>query len=137
MNIHSKLTDPVRILVSDNDELTDAISQAQQHDEGYALTLANEGIQALEILQADPFNLAIIDLSLPRLDGLRLTALIRAPPALRHLPILAIASPQQPSSTLESIRAGADDYLPRPIEWPLLAMRIRQLTRSTNYLACA
>lgn len=127
----------MRILVSNSDDLIHAISKAQQNAEGYQITLTNEGVKTLDTLQAGEFDLVIIDLSKPRLDGLRLTALIRATPALRHLPILAIASPQEPGSTLESIRAGADDYLARPIEWPLLAMRIRQLTTSTAFRACA
>ena len=116
-----------RMLISDNDEISQAIAAAQDNGEPCETVAVRDGVTAIHTLLDSAFDLVIIDLSMPRLDGLRLIALIRATPQLRHLPILAIASPLEPGSTLEGIRAGADDYLPRPVEWPLLTMRIRQL----------
>ncbi len=116
-----------RILISDSDDLSQAIAAVQANGEPCETVAVSDGVTAIHTLLDSAFDLVIIDLSMPRLDGLRLIALIHATPQLRHLPILAIASSLEPSSTLEGIRAGADDYLPRPIEWPLLTMRIRQL----------
>lgn len=79
-------------------------------------------------LLAGAFDLVVIDLAMPSIDGLRLISLIRATPKLRHVPILVIAPTRQPGAPLEAMNAGADDYLPRPLEWPLMARRIRQLT---------
>jgi CheY-like chemotaxis protein len=132
MTIDGHMTSPVRVLVSDNDDIVKAIANAQHNGERCETVTVNDGVQAMHTLLGSSFDLVIVDLAMPRLDGLRLIALIRATPALRHIPILAVASPQEPGSTLESVRAGADDYLARPIEWPQLAMRIRQLTRSSH-----
>ena len=78
------------------------------------------------------FDFTIIDLEMETLDALRLIPRFRATPQLRHVQILAIACAQDPASTLEGTKAGATDYLPRPFEWPQLAMRIRQLTTANH-----
>ncbi len=121
-----------RILVSDKQDISEAL--ALVHDNGLPcdIVIVSDGVVAIHTLLDSEFDLAIVDLSMARLDGLRLIALVRATPQLRTLPILAIASPLKPASTLEGIRAGADDYLARPIEWPLLMMRIRQLVSSRD-----
>jgi len=132
VTMNGNTTSSVRILVSENDDVMSAIADVQHNGQQSEFVTVKDGVEALRVLHGSSFDLMIIDLSMPRLDGLRLIALVRATPELRHLPILAVASPQEPGSTLESIRAGADDYLARPIEWPLLAMRIRQLTRDSH-----
>ena len=115
------------ILVSDKPDINAALANVRENGQLCETVAVRDGVVAIHTLLDGAFDLAIIDLSMPRLDGLRLIALIRATPQLCTLPILAIASPLEPASTLESIRAGANDYLARPIEWPLLMMRIRQL----------
>jgi CheY-like chemotaxis protein len=132
MTRNGTTTQPVRILISDNDDIVKAISDARTNDEQCETVAVKDGVKALNTLHDSSFDLLIVDLSMSRMDGLRLIALIRATPEFRDLTILAVASPQEPGSTLESIRAGADDYLARPIEWPLLAMRIRQLTHGSQ-----
>lgn len=130
-DIHSLNSQP-RILIAGKNDLSQAIDEVRNNGEACMTQTAADGVAAIHTLLDSTFDLAIIDLAKSRLDGLRLIALIRATPALKHLPILVIASPQEPGSTLEGIRAGADDYLARPLEWPLLAMRIRQLTGTTR-----
>lgn len=117
----------VRILVADADDIVEAIAQAQSNGETYTVAKVLDGVQAMHTLLGEAFDIALIDLAMPSLDGLRLIALIRATPKLRRLPILAIAAPQEPATTTEGLKAGASDYLARPLDWPQLAMRIRQL----------
>ena len=121
-----------RILVSDSQDISQALALVQANGLPCDTVTVHDGVVAIHALIDDTFNLAIVDLSMASLDGLRLIALIRATPQLRQLPILAIAAPLEPASTLEGIRAGADDYLARPVEWPLLMMRIRQLVSPSN-----
>lgn len=130
-NFHRSNSLP-RVLVAGNDDVSQAISKVHQNGEACETHTARDGVGAMHTLLGSAFDLVIIDLAMARLDGLRLIALIRATPALKNLPVLAIASPQQPASSLDGICAGADDYLARPLEWPLLAMRIRQLTGSVQ-----
>lgn len=116
-----------KILAADVTDLLAAIDRAVANGEHFEVVAVVDGLDAMHALVASPFDLAIIDIAMPSLDALRLIALIRATPSLRRLPILAVAAPNEPQSTLEGLRAGANDYIARPIEWPQLVMRVRQL----------
>jgi len=106
----------------------EAIAVAQRSGESCTAKAVRNGDQAMHMLLGQDFDLVIVDLAMPSLDALRLIALIRGTPELRHLPILAVASPQSPTSAAEALRAGASDYVQRPVDWPQVVMRIRQLT---------
>jgi PleD family two-component response regulator len=123
-----------RILFADSLDIRQAIATARKNGEAYEALPVIDGVQLMHRLLDSRFDLAIVDLEMETLDALRLIPLIRATPELRQLQILAIACAQDPASTLEGIKAGATDYLPRPFEWPQIAMRIRQLT-STDQVA--
>jgi PleD family two-component response regulator len=123
-----------RILFADSLDIRQAIATARKNGEDYEALPVIDGVQLMHRLLDSRFDLAIVDLEMETLDALRLIPLIRATPELRQLQILAIACAQDPASTLEGIKAGATDYLPRPFEWPQIAMRIRQLT-STDQVA--
>jgi PleD family two-component response regulator len=123
-----------RILFADSLDIRQAIATARKNGEDYEALPVIDGVQLMHRLLDSRFDLAIVDLEMETLDALRLIPLIRATPELRQLQILAIACAQDPASTLEGIKAGATNYLPRPFEWPQIAMRIRQLT-STDQVA--
>jgi len=118
---------PVRILVAEHHEIMEAIALAQRSGESCIATAVRNGDEAMHLLLGNAFDLAIVDLSMRSLDALRLIALIRATPELRHLPILAVASAQSPASAQEALKAGASDYVQRPVDWPQVVMRIRNL----------
>lgn len=126
--IERKQRSEARILVSDSDDIKQAVGTAQRNGQRCEMVAADDAVTAMHKLLAGAFDLVIVDLAMPRIDGLRLISLIRATPKLRYLPILVIAPTREPGAPLEGVDAGADDYLPRPLEWPLMAMRIRQLT---------
>jgi PleD family two-component response regulator len=123
-----------RILFADSLDIRQAIATARKNGEDYEALPVIDGVQLMHRLLDSRFDLAIVDLEMETLDALRLIPLISATPELRQLQILAIACAQDPASTLEGIKAGATDYLPRPFEWPQIALRIRQLT-STDQVA--
>jgi two-component system response regulator PhoP len=123
-----------RILFADSLDIRQAIATARKNGEDYEALPVVDGVQLMHRLLDSRFDLAIVDLEMETLDALRLIPLIRATPELRQLQILAIACAQDPASTLEGIKAGATDNLPRPFEWPQIALRIRQLT-STDQVA--
>jgi PleD family two-component response regulator len=120
----------IRILFADSFDIRQAIAAARENGETCEALPVNDGVQLMHRLLDSQYDLVVVDLQMQRLDALRLIPLVRATPELRQLPILAIACAQDPASTLESIKAGANDYLPRPFEWPQLAMRVRQMTGS-------
>lgn len=86
----------------------------------------------MEKLQANAVDAAIVDLVMPRIDGLRLIALIRATPELRKLPVLVITSEQDPSFQEEGMRVGATDFITKPVDWPSLPDRVGALIETQD-----
>ena len=115
------------ILVADDDPVFREVAATCLRNYGYDVGLASEGAEAMDMLLRESFDLAIVDLMMPRIDGLRLIALIRATPTLRALPILVITSEEDPSVRAEGMLVGANDYLTKPVDWRNLPSRAAAL----------
>lgn len=116
-----------RVLVADDDPVFREVACACLRNAGFEVGLAAEGAEAMEMLQRQSFDLAIVDLVMPQIDGLRLIALIRATPQLRHLPILVITSQEDPAIRADGMQVGANDYLVKPVDWAALPERVHML----------
>lgn len=119
--------DKARILVADDDPVFRELAASCLTKAGYEVGLASEGAEAMSMLLGGRFDLAMVDLIMPRIDGLRLLGLIRATPKLRVLPILVVTSEEDPLVHKEGLQVGANDYLIKPIEWASLPERIETL----------
>lgn len=87
---------------------------------GYAVLEASDGEQAVKIaLDARP-SLILMDLSLPKLDGLSATREIRKKRSLRRVPIVAVSAHDSPQTRAEALAAGCDDYVTKPIDFDIL-----------------
>lgn len=116
-----------RILIADDDCVFRELAASCLTTAGYRVSLASEGAEAMSMLLGGEFDLAIVDLVMPQIDGLRLIGLIRATPKLRVLPILVVTSQEDPFVHAEGLQVGANDYLIKPIDWAALPERIESL----------
>src|SRR5437764_5907101 len=91
---------------------------------GYQATLAENGRQALEKLQAEPFDLVLLDVQLPEMDGYQLLEQLKADPRLRDIPVIMISAVEELESVVRCIELGAQDYFPKPFNPVLLNARI-------------
>src|SRR5262249_61510613 len=100
--------------------------------EGYRVDVVEDGEAALERLgQGHGFDAVVLDVMLPGIDGFEVAAQLRAPE--QYVPILMLTARGRPQDVLRGFRAGADDYLPKPVELPiLLAPSPRLLPPSTG-----
>ena len=112
--------EPKRILVADDDPVFREVAATCLREAGYEVCLAAQGAAAMDMLLSERFDLAIIDLLMPQIDGLRLIALMRATTQLRDLPILIITSQQDPALRADGMQVGADDFLTKPVDWSKL-----------------
>ena len=114
-----------KILVCDDDrEIVEAI-EIYLSQEGYQILKAYDGIEALEILEKEEVNLLIIDVMMPRLDGIRATLKIREK---NSLPIIIL------SKKLDLFELGADDYVTKPFNPLELVARVKSQLRRFNEL---
>ena len=112
------------LVVDDNEDNRYTLTRRLQR-EGYAnLTTAADGQQALELLNARPFDLVLLDVMMPGLNGYEVLERMRADGRLRHIPVIMISALDEIDSVIRCIELGAEDYLPKPFNPTLLRARV-------------
>ncbi len=115
-----------RVLVVEDDDAIAQVLQRSLRLEGYEVRVAGDGISALDSAQAFLPDLVILDLGLPRLDGIEVARTLRRDD---DVPILVLTARDAVESRVEGLDAGADDYLVKPFERQELLARLRALLR--------
>jgi CheY-like chemotaxis protein/HPt (histidine-containing phosphotransfer) domain-containing protein len=112
---------PQRILVAEDVEINRAILRATLTRQGHRLRFAVDGVQALEMLQSEPFDLVLMDVQMPNMDGVEATRRIRQlPPPLGQIPIVGLTANVMARERERYLGAGMDDCLAKPIDWDIL-----------------
>ena len=114
------------LLVEDDIALAEGIRTALK-PEGYTVDWLQDGSSALHALSTESFELAILDLGLPRMDGLHVLKHLRA--AANPVPVLVLTARDATSDRIAGLDAGADDYLVKPFDVAELKARLRALLR--------
>ena len=91
---------------------------------GYRATLAENGRQALDKLQGEPFDLVLLDVEMPEMDGYQVLEHLKTNPRLRDIPVIMISAVEELESVVKCIELGAQDYLPKPFNPILLRARL-------------
>jgi two-component system, cell cycle response regulator DivK len=97
--------------------------------EGYTVVEAKDGAQALEHLESESIDLALMDINMPDVDGYALTAKIRAMPQFAELPIVAVTANVMRGDRERSLQAGCDGYIQKPIDIDTLSQQIERFMR--------
>ena len=105
----------LRLLVVDDVELNRELTLAMLGSGGHMVDLACNGKEALEFLNRYSYDLVLMDVRMPVMDGLAATRAIRENPALKTLPVIALTAQALPDQISECERAGMSDHLPKPI----------------------
>lgn len=101
--------------------------------EGYEVVEASNGTQALEFLDAQEIDLALMDINMPDIDGYTLATRIRATPRFATLPILAMTANVMHGDRERSLAAGCDGYIQKPIDIDILSMQIERYIRRNGH----
>ena len=117
--------DPALLVVDDNEDNRYMLSQ-QLNIQGYDnITIATNGHEALNILRSKSFDLVLLDIMMPDLNGYEVLERMRSSPELRNIPVIMISGIGELDSVVRCIELGAEDYLPKPFEPTLLRARVR------------
>jgi two-component system phosphate regulon response regulator PhoB len=119
----------VRVLVVDDEEDILELVRYNLQREGYAVACAATGEDGLKIATAEPFNLIVLDLMLPGMDGLDVTRRLRNNPATEALPILMLTAKGEEADIVTGLELGADDYVTKPFSPRVLVARVRAVLR--------
>ena len=116
------------LLVDDEPDLVELIEYALTA-EGFRVLTARDGAEGLAIAEAERPDLIVLDIMMPRLNGVELTERLRENSHLRLTPILMLTARTGEGDEIAGLEAGADDYLPKPVSTRRLVSRIRALLR--------
>lgn len=114
------------LLVEDNELNRDMLSRRLIR-RGFEVAIAIDGEQGIALAGSESPDLVLMDMSLPVLDGWEATRRLKADPATRHIPIIALTAHAMSSDRDKALEAGCDDYDTKPIELPRLLEKIETL----------
>jgi DNA-binding response OmpR family regulator len=117
--------DSMRIVVADDDRVVRRIVSVKLSGLGCEIEEAEDGQEALELLQEDPPDLLITDSLMPRMNGLQLVRSVRGIEKLSALPVIMLTSRHGEQDIIEGLEAGLDDYVVKPFSPDELAARVR------------
>ena len=117
----------MRLLLVEDDAALRLGLARQLENEGYRVDQAKDGEEGLFLAREYPFDLAIVDLGLPKLNGLTIVQRLRAEG--RTMPLLILTARGSWQDKVSGLEAGADDYVTKPFEYPELAARVKALLR--------
>ena len=113
-----------RLLIADDNKVNRLLMSRSVELQGHRATLAENGRIALEKLRAEPFDLLLLDIEMPEMDGFAVLEHLKADPALRDIPVIVTSSLEGLENIVRCIGLGAEDYLPKPVNAVLLKARI-------------
>ena len=112
------------ILVVDDDPLNRLQLARNLQQQGHTVTLAENGRQALDLLRSRAFDLVLLDILMPEIDGFEVLERMRNDGSLRDIPVLVISVLHEMDNVIRCIEMGAEDHLPKPFDATLLKARI-------------
>ncbi len=113
-----------RLLVVDDQPANRDVLSRRLRRQGHYVNTAQNGREGLEKLRAQPFDVVLLDVLMPEMDGYQMLQQLKADTALRHLPVIMISALSELDSVVRCIEMGAEDYLSKPFNPILLRARI-------------
>ena len=117
-------TEASLLIVDDNEINRNLLYRYLVRKGGYTVTAAESGRRALELIEAQPFDLVLLDLLMPDLSGYDVLKILRKNYSLSELPIIMLTAKQESEALVETLQLGANDYVVKPIDFNVLTARI-------------
>lgn len=121
------------IMVVDDDKNTRRYLEALLTKEGYTVSVAQNGEEALALMEREVIDLAVLDIMMPKMDGYEFTKTLRN--ANNYLPILMVSAKQLPQDKHKGFLVGTDDYMTKPIDIDEFLFRIKALLRRAKIVS--
>jgi two-component system sensor histidine kinase/response regulator len=117
-------TAPGLLLVVDDDAMNRDVLSRRLERQGHRVRTASSGAIALQLMQENAFEVVLLDIMMPDMDGYEVLGRLKADERLRHVPVIMISAIDEVQSVVRCIEAGAEDYLAKPFDPTLLKARI-------------
>lgn len=124
-----------RLLVVDDNEMNRSLMQIQLKRQGYTVSVAEGGPQALNMLEEQEFDLILLDIMMPGMNGLEVLEVIRKKHTMLNLPVIMVTADDLQESIIDAMQRGANDYLIKPLNMPVTIARIKSQLTSKDLAA--
>lgn len=121
------------LVVDDLETNREALARMLER-EGLSTAVAQDGLEALERMRQADYDAVLLDVMMPRLDGIQTLTVMKREEALRDIPVIMLSALNEARAIRECIELGADDYLPKPIDRSLLRARLSSCLRRKELL---
>src|SRR5688572_9296903 len=121
-----------RVLLVDDDPVILKLLQVNFEMEGYTVSTANDGVEGLEKARAERPDIVLLDVMMPRMDGLEVTKALKGDDDTKAIPIILLSAKAQASDVQAGKDMGADDYLTKPFDPLELLERVSELLEGGN-----
>jgi signal transduction histidine kinase/DNA-binding response OmpR family regulator len=123
----------LRVLLAEDNRVNQQVALAMLRKAGHAVTVVGDGVEAAEAVRTADFDIVLMDVQMPRLDGIEATRLIRAMPAPRgRVPIVALTADAMAGAREHYLEAGMDAYLSKPIQATALLAMLQAITAAAR-----
>lgn len=122
-----------QILVVEDDKNTRLLFKAVLQSENYCVFTAENGVEALEVMDREHIDLVVLDIMMPRMDGYEFTHTLRE--SNNDLPILMVSAKQLPVDKQRGFLVGTDDYMTKPVDETEMLLRIKALLRRARIVS--
>jgi adenylate cyclase len=123
---------PPRILIVDDTPANVHILQSRLAAHGYEIVTATDGEEALAATRSTLPDLILLDVMMPKMDGLEVCRHLRADPSLPFIPIIMVTAKADSKDVVAGLEAGGDEYLTKPVDQPALVARVKSMLRIKN-----
>ena len=120
--------DATVLVVDDEPDLVELLQYALE-TAGFRVLTASDGVEGLAVAEAEKPDVLVVDIMMPRMDGIELVERVRERAALRLTPVLMLTARTDERDEIAGLEAGADDYLPKPVSPRRLVSRVKALLR--------
>ena len=117
----------MHILIAEDETSMAQLLRSALAEEGHTVAVASDGISAFEFARAAEFDVLVLDVMLPRLDGFEIVRRLRE--LKDQTPVLMLTARDTPADIVRALDGGADDYLTKPFSFEVLLARIRSVSR--------
>lgn len=124
------LEDPIRILFVDDDPIVREFAVVHLSTDKARVTVGSDGLEALKAVEAGEFDIVLLDLEMPNMDGFEVLAHLRADERTRRLPVVVVTGREDVDAIDRAFQAGATSFLVKPINWRLLSYQVRYVQRT-------
>jgi adenylate cyclase len=123
------MREPPLILVVDDVPDNIDILQMRLESQGYEVAVAGDGVEALEKIRTLLPDLVLLDIMMPKMDGIETVKRLKADPSLPFIPVILVTAKADASDVIAGLESGGDDYLTKPVDHAALSARVRAMLR--------